>query len=97
MVLELAVVAGIPPVVILHHTRVVDTVVTAGCANAAMRLLHNYRKNEAMVNAVRLGNVLDAVVDGTDLGSRVIGNSEVLARDEHVRLVVVEPGDKCEL
>ena len=87
----LDIVAGIISIIILHHTRVVYTIVTAGSADTAVGFLHYDGQNEPMVDTVCLSNRLNAIVDSADLGTGVVGHSILLAGDEHVRLSVVEP------
>ncbi len=58
------IVAGAGAVVILHETRVADTKVGGVDTNAASRLLKDDRKNEAVIRAGLLRNLLDGVPDG---------------------------------
>ena len=84
-------VAGRVAVVVLHQAGVADAEVGRGDADAAAGLLENGGEDEAVVHFGLLGDLLDGVVDGSDLGAVVIGLGVLRARGEHYLLVVVEP------
>ena len=97
ILIVLVVLAGVASVVavkVLHQTRVVD-ISARGFggwhAHTSMGLLHDYRKDEAMINARRLCNGLNAIVDVTNFFTGILSDAELIAALEHGVFVVVEP------
>ena len=60
---------------VLHEPRISDAEAGCGGSDTAARFLHYDRKDKTVVQVGFDGNLLDAVVDGTDFRARVIWDS----------------------